>query len=194
MIPPTAPPPRRALPWVAALLVLLFPPAGLLVAGLGPAAAALPLSVVVCGIAVYAFAPLAPSLAAWALLLLGAAFVGMYVVAVVVAFRHGRRAPVRSRRERIWLLLYAVVLCAGWYAGAEVIRRLRTSRTEPFSVSSNSMRPTLLPGDQVLVDRRSVSAHRRGEVVVFRREGQNYLKRVLGLPGEMVEVRGHEVF
>ncbi|HDR06270.1 MAG TPA: signal peptidase I, partial [Candidatus Coatesbacteria bacterium] len=53
-------------------------------------------------------------------------------------------------------------------------------------VPSGSMRPTLVEGDFILVNRLAylVREPQRGEVVVFRRDGEDYVKRLLALPGD----------
>ena len=83
---------------------------------------------------------------------------------------------------------------------------LRTFVVEPFRIPSSSMAPTLLMGDQVLVnklaygpsipftERRLFAATppRRGDVVVFespREPGRDFVKRVVGLPGDVIEIR-----
>ena len=80
---------------------------------------------------------------------------------------------------------------------------------EPMRVPSGSMTPTLLTGDFILVDKHAyglrnpfgnqrlagAGAPQRGDVVVFRYPGnrsQRYVKRVVGLPGDVVEVRVRE--
>ena len=83
----------------------------------------------------------------------------------------------------------------------------------PFSIPSGSMLPTLRIGDYVLVAKWPYGYSRfsfpfqfppiegrllsnlpeRGDVVVFRppgAEGQDFVKRVIGLPGDTIEVRG----
>lgn len=61
-------------------------------------------------------------------------------------------------------------------------------------MSSGSMEPSLLVGDNLFVDKRPGWTPRRGEVVVFRRpDGGPWVKRIVGLPGDIVEVRGHEL-
>jgi signal peptidase I len=54
-----------------------------------------------------------------------------------------------------------------------------------------------LPGERVLLDRLSLRLRspRRWEVVAFRRpDGQHSVKRVVGLPGESVEIRGGDIW
>jgi signal peptidase I len=66
-------------------------------------------------------------------------------------------------------------------------------------VSGHSMDPNLEPGDRLVVDKlgyRWSSIH-RFDVVVFEcpmQSGIDYVKRVVGLPGETVELRGGELF
>jgi signal peptidase I len=64
---------------------------------------------------------------------------------------------------------------------------------EPMRVPSSSMRPTLLPGDQVLVDKVTYRFREptRGDLVVFHppEGGGLVLKRVVALPGDRVGLR-----
>jgi signal peptidase I len=65
----------------------------------------------------------------------------------------------------------------------------------PVVVAGDSMRPTLRPGDHLLVDRFTLRLRppRRGELVVALprlRPGLWIVKRVVGLPGESVALRG----
>lgn len=87
----------------------------------------------------------------------------------------------------------------------------RTFVLQPFHVPSASMEPTLLVGDHLLVNKSIYRAStrrwwsallpsrpvRRGDVVIFERSGsvdRFVVKRCIGLPGETVELRGHQVF
>ena len=58
-------------------------------------------------------------------------------------------------------------------------------------VSGDSMLPTLKPGDVLLVDKRAYKQvePERGDIVVARHAGDLIVKRVVGLPGEEVEVK-----
>ncbi len=70
---------------------------------------------------------------------------------------------------------------------------------EPFIVQGASMDPTFSTGQFLIVDRvtyRFEEPH-RGDVIVFEYPNNPsvyYIKRIIGLPGETVEVRGGEVF
>lgn len=62
-------------------------------------------------------------------------------------------------------------------------------------VPSGSMMNTVLPGDRLLVTK-VFGTIERGEIVVFQypEDSTYYLARVVGLPGETIQVRGHEVY
>lgn len=68
-----------------------------------------------------------------------------------------------------------------------------------FSVEGSSMVPTLHNGERVLVDEISyrLVEPARGEIIVFRLPAnprERYIKRIIGLPGDTVEIRdGHVV-
>jgi signal peptidase I len=82
---------------------------------------------------------------------------------------------------------------------------LRALVVDGYRISSGSMAPTLLPGDHVLVSRLAYGVAvpftrlrlggerpRRGDVVVFespRQPGGDVVKRVVGVPGDVVELR-----
>ena len=80
--------------------------------------------------------------------------------------------------------------------------QVRRSVVEPFRVPSESMEPGLRPGDQVFVVKVGPDAEiGRGHVVFFRVPerapgrygGQIFLKRVIALAGEQVEIRDAQV-
>lgn len=66
-------------------------------------------------------------------------------------------------------------------------------------VPTGAMNPTILVGDQIVVDRRAaaLASLAIGDVVVFESPGdpaKEYVKRLAGLPGNMVEVRAGRLF
>lgn len=75
---------------------------------------------------------------------------------------------------------------------------LRATVLEGFKQVSSSMVPTLAVGDRVLVDKLSLHWHpvERGDLIVFRQPCQpvDYLKRVVALGGQTVEVRCSTVY
>lgn len=69
---------------------------------------------------------------------------------------------------------------------------------QPFIVSGVSMEPNFQNGDYLIVDQISYRFRepKRGEVVVLKRSegvGRRYIKRIIGLPGETIEIRDGQV-
>lgn len=68
------------------------------------------------------------------------------------------------------------------------------ARSQSFEISSVMMVPTLLPGDQVILNRAAYHAvaPQRGDVILYRypdEEGKLFVHRVVGLPGDRIEIR-----
>ena len=95
----------------------------------------------------------------------------------------------------------AFLLCFGVF---------RTAVADWNPIPSGSMRPTLLEGDVVFVDRLAydlklpltdIVVHRfadpqRGDIVTFAspKDGSRLIKRIVGLPGDRIEMRGERLF
>ena len=88
---------------------------------------------------------------------------------------------------------------------------VRTFVVQAFKIPSESMKPTLLVGDHILVNKFiygfripwigkrvfPFTMPRRGDVIVFifpQDRSKDFIKRVIGLPGDKVEVKGREIY
>ena len=128
------------------------------------------------------------------------AVLGVYVYAVVDAFRLARRGrdhfhPMDYNRP----LVYTLFVLVGLTYAAGGLYFIRSSVFEAFSIPTASEVPTLLPGDRILVNKTTYQRRflRRGDEVVFRvssEPGLKWVKRVIALPGDTVEVKDNEVF
>ena len=91
-----------------------------------------------------------------------------------------------------------------------IVFLLRSFLVEPFKIPSGSMIPTLLIGDFILVNKFAygirlpvvnvkvldIGEPKRGDVMVFRYPADpslDYIKRVVGLPGDRIEYRDKEL-
>jgi len=88
---------------------------------------------------------------------------------------------------------------------------IRTFVVQAFKIPSGSMIPTLEIGDHILVSKFlygikfpvinnwliRFSEPKRGDIIVFREpknQDKDYIKRVIGLPGDRIEIRKNKVF
>jgi signal peptidase I len=99
-----------------------------------------------------------------------------------------------------WKILIAawVGLLVGWVVLQEPLGRNARSHAQAFTVPSGAMEPTLLVGDYVMTDKARYleGVPRRGDIIVFKYpldERRDFIKRIVGLPGERIVVRGHRV-
>ena len=101
--------------------------------------------------------------------------------------------------------------CKSYFPILLIVLILRAFVAEPFRIPSGSMMPTLLHGDFILVNKftygirlpvlhakiMDTGAPRRGDVAVFRfpvNPADDYIKRIIGLPGDRIEYRNKTVF
>ena len=115
------------------------------------------------------------------------------------------KSPVRQSVAWFWRQWLKPVLLA-----AAVVLPLKSSLAEWNYVPSGSMVPSLLPGDLVWVNKLAYDlkipfttrhlatwgAPLRGDIAVFYSpaDGIRLVKRVIGLPGDVVEARGDRLW
>ncbi|TYR81650.1 signal peptidase I [Priestia megaterium] len=79
-----------------------------------------------------------------------------------------------------------------------IIFIIRTFLFSPYIVKGASMNPTLHNGERLVVNKLSYSIHDivRGDIIIIQGDGQekHYVKRVIGLPGEKIEMKNDELF
>ncbi|HEX3946197.1 MAG TPA: signal peptidase I [Acidimicrobiales bacterium] len=108
--------------------------------------------------------------------------------------------PAPHRRSKRWLVEWGVVVVVAVVLAVVV----RGFLLQTYYVPSTSMYPTLKPGDRIVVEKVTHSIH-SGDIVVFARppaeSGKcgggpvpDLVKRVIGLPGDTVEVRNDKVY
>jgi signal peptidase I len=96
--------------------------------------------------------------------------------------------PKKTKIQAFWeLVRFAAIALI-------IVVPIRVFVAEPFIVSGTSMVPTFASGDYLIVDKISyeLGTPHRGDIVVFRyprNPSQFFIKRIIGLPGETVDVK-----
>ena len=96
------------------------------------------------------------------------------------------------------LVMFVVEIAQIAIFALAIILPVRYFLIQPFIVKGASMEPNFYDSEYLIVDELTYRFRdpERGEIVVFRppnHEDQYYIKRVIGLPGETVEVRNGKV-
>ena len=110
------------------------------------------------------------------------------------ASRYTRDYFLKSRIKKILFWITA--------AAAAVLLALAYSYyfCQNIVVQESSMEPTLSAGDTILIDRVSYAfgSPKRGDIIVFRTsddpKASLHIKRVIGLPGETVQIRDGQIY
>ena len=118
---------------------------------------------------------------------------------------------VAQARETLLMQPWWLDWTAGLFPVILVVFLLRSFLFEPFKIPSGSMKPTLLVGDLILVNKyyygvrlpvinkKIVANHepQRGDVMVFRYPkdtSTDYIKRVVGVPGDEISFREQRLY
>jgi signal peptidase I len=111
------------------------------------------------------------------------------------AVRSDLNAKRRSQMRAVWEWVFVVVIAIG------AALFIRVFLFQQYYIDGPSMQTTLMPQDRVLVNKMSYKLHdvHRGDVIVFDRvtnevQHDDLIKRVLGLPGEALEIRSCVVY
>ncbi|WP_425464016.1 signal peptidase I [Oceanobacillus piezotolerans] len=95
-----------------------------------------------------------------------------------------------KKKNEWWEWIKAIVIAIG------IALFLRTFIFATSIVEGESMNPTLQDGERVIFNKLVylVDEPERGDIVIIQRPHKNYVKRVIGLPGETIEIRAGELY
>lgn len=113
-------------------------------------------------------------------------------------------SPLQTLRQALWPGQRENLIMAGFALALALV--IRVFVAEPRYIPSDSMVPTLVVGDRLVVEKISYRLHdpQPGDIIVFRppfplqRQGygddQAFIKRIIAIPGQEVAVHDGQVF
>jgi len=106
-----------------------------------------------------------------------------------------------ARHNRWYVYILVVAVLAIVVAPEQVLvgSPTRAYVIQAFAAPTSSMEPTVLLGDHVVVDKSAYafSEPKRGDIVFYTATDPSpiiFMKRIVGMPGETIEIRNREVF
>ena len=124
-------------------------------------------------------------LAAWAAIIVASyALPAVDAARIARARRHGSHTAWYNR----WYVYAGIIVLAAFTWQPWLRQWMMANVVESFRIPSGAMDPTIMAGDYIVTKpwRGDIL---RGDVVVYRRPGDMQVSRVLGLPGDTIEMR-----
>lgn len=130
---------------------------------------------------------------------------GVFIWAARDAWKQAKRMEKSYKLKvynRLYVYILLVIVLTLFIFGLIANRQKICFFALPYRMQTGSMAPTILPGDLIMTDKRKDHASKnlglkRGELVVFkypRDKNMHFIKRIIGLPGDEIELRGMELY
>lgn len=124
------------------------------------------------------------------------AYLSILIEAIITARRLGDTYQPKIYTR--WYLYLLAIAISGFVVQPALTYAIRGALVQAYKLPTGGMLPTLLIGDRILVDKFSYRFTNpdHGEIIVFKfpqDERRDFIKRVIGLPGETVEIREKQV-
>lgn len=194
-------PSHARLPWLAVALTMCCPGLGQLYCGRAARGLVMFGSFALFGPLVVGLSLIATSTASllvFAACLLAFAGAAIWIAVDAKRIANKLRGQDYSLRDYNHLAVYVMLSLTSVPNSIGLAFFLRANVMEAFAIPTSSMSPTLLPGDRILTNKLGISTRTfaRGDLVVFRNpenRRQMFVKRIVGLPGDSVEINEREL-
>ncbi len=127
----------------------------------------------------------------------------LYIYSIVDAFRTAKRlGDTYNTKAFNQSYIYIIVFIIGYFfIFGGLLHYTRKHLIESFYIPSQSMLPTLLQGDILFADKRvnclgCKNQVKHGDLAIFvypNNRTQLYIKRIIGLPGDQIAIKGTEI-
>ena len=148
----------------------------------------------------------------WALLIgvLGGNFYGMLIAWAIIwgyylfisfeALYSARRiGQATLKRYNRWYVYAVIALIHGFVVYPLASSAIKNNLYRAYKIPSAAMRPALVKGDNLIADMKYPGKNKpqRGEIIIFefpKDPSKYFVKRIIGLPGEKVEIIGKKIY
>lgn len=123
----------------------------------------------------------------------------LFILIEAVKTARSQRETFQPKFYNKWYVYLAIIVLSVFVIQPTVSSTIRNVWIQAFKMPAGSMKNTLLVGDHFLVNKfvyRQTSP-KRFDIIVFHypwEEGRDFIKRVIGLPGERVQIRNRQVY
>ena len=128
-------------------------------------------------------------------------FIGLFLFAIIDTIRIARDTENTLRMKPI---IGYILLVAIWQVDSRIVKPIiagtvKQDYIQVYQISSGDMKPTLLLGDRILVDKNiyQINEPKRGEIVIFPypvNQKQDFIKRIVAIGGDTIEIKEKQVY
>jgi signal peptidase I len=133
------------------------------------------------------------------MLICAAILIGYMIFVMIDASINARRIhTMRPRGYNKWYF-YLLIILINAFALNPLLEEFDIPPVKAYKLPAQSMAPTLIVGDHIMVNIKYYSNKnlQRGDIAIFPCPPvpeKDYIKRVIGLPGETIEIRRNQVY
>lgn len=123
----------------------------------------------------------------------------IYCIVDVLKISRAKKDTYQLEKYNKWYIYLALYAVATFIIHPTATFIIRENTIQAFKIPSGAMQPTLMVGDRIVVNRFTykISKPQRGDIIVFKypvNPSINYVKRLVGIPGDTVELKDKKLF